>query len=258
MQLKSVIVFYRRENAMPVLKEIKEVLNKHKIRFKFVERERARWIDFQNKDLVIVVGGDGTFLRAAHYNKEDIPVLGVNASPKTSEGFFMKVKKENFGSAVEKILSNNFGIINLIRLQAKIGTRPISNLVLNEFYIGNDTAHRTSKYVLKIGAKKERQKSSGILIGTPAGSKAWMKSAGGKPMMLHSKKFQFVVREPHKSKHSRPKLLKGILTSAVTVQITIENNNAVLVADSLMEYRLKKGDIIKLSVANESLKFVKV
>ncbi len=258
MQLKNVLVFYRRGVDSSAIKEVKDVLNKHKIRFSFIERESARWVDFQNRDLVIVIGGDGTFLRASHYNIKSVPMFGVNAAPKKSEGFFLKVRKETFGASIEKILNNNFSIINLTRLQAKVGARVVNNLVLNEFFIGNDTAHRTSKYVLKIGAKKEHQKSSGVLIGTPCGSRAWIKSAGGKPMPMHSKKFQFVVREPHKSKHSRPKLIKGILTSAMTVQITIENNNAVLVADSLMEYRLKKGDIVRVTAASEPIRFVKV
>ncbi len=257
MQLKNVLVFYRRGVDSAVIKEVKDVLNGRKIRFALIERDSARWVDFQNRDLVVVVGGDGTFLRASHYNIKSVPMIGVNASPKKSEGFFLKVTKETFSNAVQKILDGNFSIINLTRLQAKIGTRPVSNLVLNEFYVGSDIAHRTSKYILKIGAKKECQKSSGVLVGTPSGSRAWVKSAGGKPMPLHSKKFQFVVREPHKSKYSRPNLLKGILTSAIPVQITVDMP-AVLVADSHMEYKLKKGDIIRISVASDPVKFIKV
>ncbi len=258
MQLKNVLVFYRRGVDSAVIKEVKDVLNAHKIRFSQIERDSARWVDFQNRDLVVVVGGDGTFLRASYYNIKSVPMIGVNAAPKKSEGFFLKLTKETFAGALQKILDGNFSVINLTRLQARIGTRQVSNLVLNEFYVGSDFSHRTSKYTLKIGAKKEYQKSSGVLVGTPSGSRAWVKSAGGKPMPLHSKKFQFVVREPHKSKYSRPNLLKGILTSAMSVQITIDMNSAVLVTDSHMEYKLKKGDIVKISVANDPVKFVKV
>ncbi len=258
MQLKNVLIFFRQGADKDVLKVIRDVLNSHKIKFSMIERDRARWVDFQNKDLVVVVGGDGTFLKASHYNIKSIPMLGVNAAPKKSEGFFLKTTKGTFAAAIDKILANNFTLVNLTRLQAKVGTRNVSTVVLNEFFIGSDMTHRTSKYVLKIGVKKEFQKSSGILIGTPAGSKAWTKSAGGKRMPLHSKKFQFVVREPHKSMYSRPKMLKGILNSSMVVQITIETPKAVLVADSIMEYALRKGDVVKISVASEPVKFIKV
>lgn len=258
MQIKNALVFFRRGVDGAVMKEVRDVLNNHKIKFSTIERDSARWVDFQHRDLVIVVGGDGTFLRASHYNIKSVPMIGVNDSPKTSEGFYLKITKDTIASAIQKILDGSFEIVNLTRLQAKIGTRSIGNLVLNEFYIGNDSAHRTSKYTLRIGAKKEYQKSSGILVGTPSGSKAWTRSAGGKVMPIHSKKFQFIVREPHKSKFTRPKLLKGVLNSAMTVQVTVDNYNAVLVADSLMEYRLKKGDVVKISVAGEPLKYVKV
>ena len=47
-------------------------------------------------DLVISVGGDGTFLEASHYISDNTPILGVNSDPLRSVGFFCSCTKENF------------------------------------------------------------------------------------------------------------------------------------------------------------------
>ena len=72
-----------------------KILLTHGIRF--TESYRGRGIDYLKYDLIITVGGDGTFLEAAKHAKHQI-ILGVNSAPDHSVGRFCIANKYNFGN----------------------------------------------------------------------------------------------------------------------------------------------------------------
>ncbi len=232
------------------LELVKNSLMKHRINYKLANRDRLRKAYFQNKDLVIVVGGDGTFLRAAHFIGKQL-LMGVNSDTRNKEGFFMKADKNNFEKKLKGIIKNKFVVKKLPRLEACINNKKIGVLALNEFFIGAQKAYHAAKYVARIGNKKERQKSSGILIATPSGSHAWAKSCCGRTMPLNSKKYQFVVREPYEGEVFKNYRLKyGVLDENQKFSVASEMLDGIIVADSVSrEYSFKAGSkaIIKLS-----------
>ena len=71
-----------------VVKEVEKYLDSKKINYKREDRECLTHKCYQDIDLIIVIGGDGTFLRATHLNK-DIPMFGINPDPSKKEGFFI-------------------------------------------------------------------------------------------------------------------------------------------------------------------------
>ncbi len=255
MKLNNILLVYMQKNH-GALAKIKSVLDKYNINYKEVIREKIKTSDYNKKDLVIVVGGDGTFLRAALALKNHVPFLGVNAKHNKKEGFFMITNKINFESNLKKIINSKYKIIKLTRLQAKINNKVINDLALNEFYIGCKKPYDVFRYWLKINSKKELQKSSGVLVSTAAGSSAWHKSAGGKKIHPHSKDIQFVVREPyHGNIICNYKLLKGTVKNEIT--IIPEIKDCIIVADSTSkEYRLKKYCKVRISASDKPLKFV--
>ncbi len=255
MKLNNVLVVYIKENK-GTLARVKAVLKKYNINYKAVVREKIKQSDFKNKSLIIVIGGDGTFLKAALFVKDKTPILGVNSNIAKKEGFFMKANKHNFEVKLKKIIKNKQKTIKLTRLEAKINNKPIKDLALNEFYIGCKRPYDVFRYWIKVNNKKELQKSSGVLIGTASGCGAWLKSAGGKIVHPHSKRIQFVVREPyHGNIISGYKLLKGTIKKDIT--IIPEIKDCIIVADSTSkEYTLKKYCKVKISIADKPLNFV--
>ena len=154
------------------LDTVKKILRKYKINYNLADRDKLKREQFLKRDLIIAVGGDGTFLRAAQFVDNEL-MLGVNADIKSKEGFFMSSGKSDFESILKKILRNEINIKKFPRLEACINSKKIATLALNEFFIGPKKAYHAAKYIIKLGSKKERQKSSGILVSTPAGSYAW-------------------------------------------------------------------------------------
>jgi NAD+ kinase len=261
MKLKNILVVYAkpetREDRLTINK-VKRVLSKLKIEYNFIERSKLKKDYFKNKDLIITVGGDGTFLKTSHFIKNKYLIFGVNSDVRMKEGFFLVADRKDFEIKINRIIKDKFKIKKLARLEAFINNKKIPELALNEFYIGSDKEYIASRYYIIINGKKERHKSSGILVATPAGSYAWIKSCGGKKIRLTAKKFEYVVREPYEGGLSgKYKLKRGVLKKDKTVTIISDMKKGLLVVDSLgKEYFFNKKDKIKINLSDKDLNAV--
>ena len=253
MKINNILVVYSKpvnKEEKSTLEIVKNTLKKYKINYIVSKREKLSKRLFQNKGLIIAVGGDGTFLRASHFIFGKTPILGVNSNLKYKEGFFMAATKKDFNKKLNRIMNNNYKIKKLHRLEAYINNRKIPELALNEFYISSKKEYHTARYYLTLRGKREKQKSSGIIISTAAGSNAWMKSAGGIILPLSANKFEYLVREPYCGRVSaKCSLVNGILNENEEIIAEFEVGNGILIADSLsMEYKFKAGQKITVKI----------
>ena len=212
--------------------------------------------DYKNKEIIIVIGGDGTFLRASHLNT-NIPMFGINPKPHRKVGFFTRANNLNFKKKIELILKNDFFITKTLRLEAKINDQLIKDLCLNEIYVEHHKPYYMFNYDLSINKKTEFQRSSGVLIGTPSGSHAWIASAGGKKLNIKSRKYQLIAREPYISRlTSNYNLTKLNLVEKDIVKIKCKTKS-VLVMDSIGKvHKLNPKDIVEISVSKHDLKII--
>lgn len=258
MKINNILVVYtkpKNNTEKQTLELVKNTLKKCKIKFSVSDRERLNKKKFQNRNLVIAVGGDGTFLRASHFIFDKTPIIGVNSDPKSKEGFFMMATKKDFNKKFKETLKNNFKTKKLHRLEAYINNEKIPELALNEFYISSAKEYHTARYCLVSRGKKEGQKSSGIIISTAAGSYAWMKSAGGKQLPLESDRFEYIVREPYCGKISaKCKLTNQVMGKDEKIIVEFEVGKGILIADSLsQEHIFKAKDKVIVKMSNKPL-----
>ncbi|MDP6138923.1 MAG: NAD(+)/NADH kinase [Candidatus Woesearchaeota archaeon] len=263
MKIKKILVVYTKllsKEEESTLSLVKNTLKKYDVNYKISNRERLNKKLFQNKNLVIAVGGDGTFLRASHFIFDKTPIMGINSDPRYKEGFFMIAEKKDFKRKLKKILKGNYKIKKLRRLEAYMGNKKVPELALNEFYIASEKQHHTARYFLNIGGMKERQKSSGVLISTAAGSNAWVKSAGGKVLPLSSDKFEYLVREPYCGRVSaKCDLINNILDKNEKIEIEFEVGNGILIVDSLSkEYKFKARQKVTVKMSEKPLNSIKL
>jgi len=174
---------------------VKQVLGKYDLDIKFVESLHQK--DVEWCDLVISVGGDGTFLRASHSIDEmsTVPLLGINSSPSSSVGFFCAGDLEKFPSLLEGILSGHLTRRHLWRMRVAINGVIHPLMVLNECLFAASCPATTSRYVLLNGGQSQLQSSSGVWIATSAGSTGAISSAGGMVVPFDEKRLQYKVRE---------------------------------------------------------------
>ena len=125
---------------------------------------------------VVSVGGDGTFLEASHHVKR-IPILGVNSDPRQSVARLSGSRLETFPKTLDAYLAGRLKPVEVSRLEFFINGRRNHSLVLNDLLICTLNPAGTSRYILRTKDWAEEQMSSGLWIGTAAGSTADRSSA---------------------------------------------------------------------------------
>ncbi len=158
---------------------------------------------FEECDLVVTVGGDGTLLEAAHYIG-DTPILGVNSDPQRSIGYFCAATIDSVEPYIKSAYKS--ATTKLHRLEVIQDDQSLSELVLNDIHICHSNPSEMIRYSMSIdGVDVERRnssflRSSGLLVCTAAGSTAWMYECGGKIMPLGSRRMQLHERDQREAK----------------------------------------------------------
>ena len=203
-------------------------------------------------DLVVSVGGDGTFLQASHV-VDDTPMLGVNSDPQRSEAVFCAATTSNLARVLRQALAGQVAEQRLYRLRIRLNGRPLSPLVLNDVLIAHDDPATLSRYRLTIAAHQEDHKSSGLWVATAAGSSSAILAAGGRRLRWTAKQFQYRPRELYQGRLSRARLTGGALSMRETIEVTwLMREGAAFIDGPHVRHPLQFGDrlVVGLSSAH--------
>jgi NAD+ kinase len=127
-------------------------------------------------DLCLVVGGDGTMLRAFHLTRDHaIPVAGVNLG---RVGFLTTVDRDEVRDGVGRLLSGEYTEYPLLGLQAEVEGE--SYRATNDVVVCKGDRSNACSLALTInGVTLFEVQCDGVVAGTPAGSSAYSLAAGG-------------------------------------------------------------------------------
>lgn len=208
-----------------------------------------------NHDLVISIGGDGTFLDASHSivseadPQKRVPLFGVNSAPESSFGNYCNATASNFQIMLERILSGKEYCYDVARLRATIDGKQIDVPVLNEVLVAGLNAAATARYDLKINGKVSSQRSSGLIVATPSGTTGISHSAGGKVLALNSRKFAYQVLARFGLPDDREAYNSGLVPfgETLTVESTMSNGK-IYIDGPHMEYAFKRGSVLEVSI----------
>lgn len=136
-------------------------------------------------DLLIVLGGDGTILRALHRMRGPIPpIFGINVG---SLGFLTGVHGEAWPKAVESIVAGDFRLSVRTMLRVELVRE---GLTVEAFTGLNDAVVSRGQHsqLIKVAVRIDEEELSvyhadGLIVATPTGSTAYSMSAGG-PLLL--------------------------------------------------------------------------
>ena len=206
------------------LDTVQSVLEELKINYMMTVRSQK--FEEKNFDIIITVGGDGTFLEASQY-LEKIPILGINSNPTESIGHFCAIHADEFYRFLHR---RSFPFMLASRLRVLIDGKK-QRPVLNDVLITNSHPASTSRYRIQIGNRKEEQKSSGIWISTSIGSTAAIFGAGGRRLNKKGSKFQIKIREPYNQRRKQVFLDKVILNEKQTVTVVSEMRDGMIYHD---------------------------
>lgn len=199
--------------------------------------------DFKT-DLVISIGGDGTFLRsAAKIGDKGIPILGVNTG---RLGFLADTYFYDFEAALQDILQNNYQIEERTRLSVDIDhiLKDGSTTALNDVAIlKQDTASMISVNVNVDNEFLTVYEADGLLISTPTGSTAYAMSVGGPILSPTLSNVTLTPIAPH-TLTSRPLVIDDSCELSIEVEsrtdnylLSLDGRSTILPSDTKFKIR---------------------
>jgi len=133
-------------------------------------------------ELAIVLGGDGTILRAAELVREGTaPVLGINMG---HVGFLAEIERDDMDDAVRRAIARDYQVEERLALQVRVKDTADSVIyetwALNEATVEKASRERMLEVVIEVdGRPLSSFGCDGVVISTPTGSTAYNFSAGG-------------------------------------------------------------------------------
>ena len=202
----------------------------------------------QKADLWVVLGGDGTMLRAARDAAlQDIPLLGINLG---NLGFLTDVDKQDGLKSLENVLAGQYQSQKRLMLKAGPGQPSPHNLALNEVLV---TAKGRLQYfsVYVNGVHMDDIRADGVIVATPTGSTAYNLSAGGPILAPYGEMMVITAVCPH-SLSTRP----WVVPASDTVRI-VPARAGILTLDGEKSTNIPTGEGIEISRAPVSATIIK-
>jgi NAD+ kinase len=194
-------------------------------------------------EAAIVLGGDGTMLRAAQLCRGfDIPILGINLG---NVGFLAEIEKPSINEILEAIQTKRYKSEPRLVLKYSVerdGVEIAEGWALNEVVIEGLPGEMIQLFVQIDSRPLSRWGCDGVICATPTGSTAYAFSAGGPVVWPEVPAFVLLPIAAH-ALFSRPM----VVSPESTIAIDVESKDALLSADGFRRTELKVGDRVVLT-----------
>jgi hypothetical protein len=227
-----------------------------------VDRDDLSRFLFAEEDIVVAVGQDGLVANVAKY-LDGQPVIGVDPEPARNAGVLVRFPPAATGPVLAALAAGRAAVARRTMVVARLDDG--QELVgLNEVYIGH-SSHQSSRYLLSTpDGERERQSSSGVIVGTGTGATGWCASISrerpaGVPMPRPDEPgLCWYVREAWPSPATGVGHTAGALRGTETIGLTSESERLVAFADGVESDHLVVawGQQVSVGLADRYLRLV--
>ncbi len=209
-------------------------------------------------ELVLVLGGDGTFLRAAgHARAQDIPVLGINLG---HVGFLAEGEAESLEESVRQVVDKTYRVVDRMTVDVTVtdqaGGVVGTGWALNECSVENMERSRVLDATLEVDFRPVSSFGcDGVLVATPTGSTAYAFSAGG-PVMWPALDAILVVPNNAHALFAKPLVVSPNSTVAVESEATTSDATAVM--DGIRRIPVPAGSRVEVVRGSRPVRWVRL
>lgn len=213
---------------------------------------------FKRADIVVSLGGDGTFLNVARkVCMYDTPILGVNVG---NLGFLAEVNKNDLDDVVDVLVTGNYRIKNRMLLEARVkseGHESEAYYALNDVVVSRGTISRVINITTLLdGHVINKFPADGIIISTATGSTAYSLSAGG-PIIEPGMNLMVITPICPHILHSRSVVVAA--RKQITIMIEDKNkNDAMLTVDGQETLTLTNKHSVTIKKSDYSIKVIRL
>lgn len=256
-----------KEKAIQVVQGVIDWLQKQEIDYLIEENsaelvgELARSCSCQQMgeeaDLVIVFGGDGTFLSTAReFADTEMPILGINLG---SLGFLTDVELSDLDAALEELVAGKYEIEERMMLEAEVirdGESIDRVLAINDVVITKGSFSRLIELKTYIDDEYlTTYPADGVIVACPTGSTAYSLSAGGPIVNPKLKSLVITPICPH-TLHARSIVIAE--DEAVKIVVEADHEDVMLTVDGQDGLKLASGDEVIIRRSNSVTNLIKL
>jgi len=196
----------------------------------------------EGAELVIVLGGDGSLLRAAELSRPaGVPLIGVNLG---HVGFLAEAEPDGLADLVERVVAREYVVEERMTIDVTVrrnGTGLASTWALNEATVEKAARERVIEVIIEIdGRPLSRWGGDGVVCSTPTGSTAYAFSAGGPVVWPEVEALLMVPISAH-ALFAPPMVVSPRSVLAVELIVASETSGAVLWCDGRRKVDLPPG-----------------
>ena len=201
-------------------------------------------------DMAVILGGDGTLLRAQSKMKHNIPVFGINMG---TVGFLTDTEVKDTFTALDEILRGEYYKEKRSKLVVSHENNYYS--AINEVVIMTNKPAKMQHFEIKVdGETIDEVRADGLIISTPSGSTAYAMSAGGPIMDPKVGGFLIIPICPYKL-GARPFIVSD--NSEITVKLLKKGKTAVFVMDGQRNEEAEYEEEIKFKKSDKDAYFIR-
>ncbi|GGG67509.1 NAD kinase [Corynebacterium pelargi] len=209
-------------------------------------------------ELVMALGGDGTFLRAADLAHDaDLPVLGINLG---HVGFLAEWEQDALDEAVRRVTHGDYRVEDRMTIDVLIRDADGNELgrgwALNEVSVENQVRQGVLDATLEIDARPVSSFGcDGIIVSTPTGSTAYAFSAGG-PVLWPALDAILVVPNNAHALFTKPLVVSP--HSKVAIESQPDAFPAVAVMDGFRRIAMPAGSRVEIEKGATPVRWVRL
>ena len=200
-------------------------------------------------DIAVVLGGDGTMLRAAQICRgKSTPILGINLG---HVGFLAEIDRPSLAEIVDAICTGSFALEERMSLNYQLlrgGKTILDGWALNEVLVERNDHQMIDLFVQIDHRPLSRWWCDSVICATPTGSTAYAYSAGGPVVWPEVDALVLLPLAAH-ALFSRPM----VVSPNSEIVLDLESASADLNADGIRRTKLEKNDRIILTSAKEDV-----
>jgi NAD+ kinase len=250
------IVYHSDRSAIEhITQGLLEALATRDIRAIEVDAAIVAGSELSQAELIVVLGGDGTMLKAVEYSFEiDIPILGVNLG---RVGFLAEAEPSDVDTVVDFIDRKSWSTEERICVQADVirnNQSVFKSFALNEVSI--EKTQRDLMTELRISVDSSPLMTwagDGIVISTPTGSTAYAFSAGG-PVIWPTANVLLAVPISAHALFARP----IVVSPDSSISAEVISASATATFDGRRYFDLIEGDCVVVTKAAHAVRFARV
>ena len=201
-------------------------------------------------EVAVVLGGDGTILRAAEVTlSRNIPLLGINLG---QVGFLAEVDRPSIQAIADAIINKSY--VSESRMVLKFIIERDGKEISNGWALNEVTVERDGTTMVELFVEIDRRPLShwgcdGVICSTPTGSTAYAFSAGGPVLWPEIEALVLLPISAH-ALFSRPM----VVSPRSEIIVTVDSSEALLSADALRKIPLKLGDRVIITRDSQTIK----